>query len=158
MKLLQQEVIVPIKICKKKSGSHTYFMNPKDYYVVTPLSKLLAKAYVMEKRLRKNPELLFKDFCKLNNISRQYLSAVLQLNRLSPKIKRLIMEGYLPKHLSIQSILRAKIPLLWKDQEKWFIGWIFYFTRIWFLLFIFATANIALKDKISRKNTAKTTN
>ncbi|MBR1734927.1 MAG: hypothetical protein IJ730_05720, partial [Alphaproteobacteria bacterium] len=111
-----------VKICKKKSGSHTYFMHPKDYYVVTPLSKLLAKAYVMEKRLRENPELLFKEFCKLNNISRQYLSDVLRLNILFPKIKRLIMEGYLPKHLSTQNILRAKISLLWKDQEKWFIG------------------------------------
>ncbi len=119
---LQQNVIVPIKICKKKPGSRTYFMRQKDYYVVTPLSRLLAKAYVMEKRLRDNPELLFKNFCKLNNITRQYLSNVLQLNRLSPKIKRLIMEGYLPKHLSIQDILRTKIPLLWKDQEKWFCG------------------------------------
>lgn len=76
----------------------------------------------MEKQLRENPGLLFKEFCKLNNISGQYLSDVLRLNNLSPKIKQLIMEGYLPKHLSIQNILRAKIPLLWKDQEKWFLG------------------------------------
>ena len=59
MKSLEQEVIIPIKICKKKSGSHTYFMHPKDFYVVTPLSKLLAKAYSMDKRLKQNPELSF---------------------------------------------------------------------------------------------------
>ena len=69
MKSLQQEVVIPIKICKKKSGSHTYFMHPKDFYVVTPLSKLLAKAYSMDKRLKQNPDLTFREFCKLNNIT-----------------------------------------------------------------------------------------
>ena len=122
MKTLQEDIIIPIKIIKRKKAGRTYIAHSGNYYVVTPLSKLLAKAYVMEKRLRENPGLLFKEFCKLNNISSQYLSDVLQLNRLSPEIKRLIMEGYLPKHLSIQDILRAKISLLWKDQEKWFIG------------------------------------
>lgn len=122
METLQQDIVIPIKIIKRKKAGRTYIAHSENYYVVTPLSKLLAKAYVMEKRLRENPELLFKEFCKLSNISRQYLSDVLQLNRLSPKIKKLIMEGYLPKHLSIQNILRKRIPLLWKDQEKWFIG------------------------------------
>jgi len=122
MQTLREDITIPIKIIKRKKAGRTYIAHSENYYVVTPLSKLLAKAYVMEKRLRENPKLLFKEFCKLNNISRQYLSDVLQLNRLSPKIKRLIMEGYLPKHLSIQNILRARISLLWKDQEKWFIG------------------------------------
>lgn len=122
METLQEDIIIPIRIIKSKKAGRTYISHSENYYVVTPLSKLLAKAYVMEKRLRENLGLLFKDFCKLNNISSQYLSDVLQLNNLSPKIKRLIMEGYLPKHLSIQDILRAKIPFLWSEQEKWFIG------------------------------------
>ena len=119
---LQQEVIVPIKICKKKSGSHTYFMHPKDYYVVTPLSKLLAKAYSMDKRLKQNPELAFREFCKLNNITPRYLSGILQLNNLSPKLKRMIMDGYQPKHISIQDIIAGNVPVLWKDQEKCFFN------------------------------------
>ena len=119
MKTLQQEVVIPIKICKKKSGSHTYFMHPKDFYVVTPLSKLLAKAYSMSKRLKQNPELTFREFCKLNNITPRYLSGILQLNNLSPKLKRMIMEGYQPKHLSIQDIIAGNVPVLWKEQEEW---------------------------------------
>ena len=121
MKSLQQEVVIPIKICKKKSGSHTYFMHPKDFYVVTPLSKLLAKAYSMDKRLKQNPDLTFREFCKLNNITPRYLSGVLQLNNLSPKLKRMIMEGYQPKHLSIQDIIAGNVPVMWKEQEKWLI-------------------------------------
>ena len=121
MKSLQQEVVIPIKICKKKSGSHTYFMHPKDFYVVTPLSKLLAKAYSMDKRLKQNPDLTFREFCKLNNITPRYLSGILQLNNLSPKLKRMIMEGYQPKHLSIQDIIAGNVPVMWKEQEKWLI-------------------------------------
>ncbi len=122
METLQEDIIIPIRIIKRKKAGRTYIAHSENYYVVTPLSKLLAKAYVMEKRLKENSGLLFKDFCKLNNISGQYLSDVLQLNNLSPKIKKLIMEGYLPRHLSIQNILRAKIPLLWNEQERWFVG------------------------------------
>ncbi|MCR4623984.1 MAG: hypothetical protein K5780_05050 [Alphaproteobacteria bacterium] len=58
---LQQEVVIPIKICKRKAGSRTYFMHPKNFYVVTPLSKLLAKAYSMDKRLKQNPERILRD-------------------------------------------------------------------------------------------------
>ena len=121
MKSLQQEVIISIKICKKKSGSHTYFMHPKDFYVVTPLSKLLAKAYSMDKRLKQNPDLTFREFCKLNNITPRYLSGILQLNNLSPKLKRMIMEGYQLKRLSIQDIIAGNVPVLWKKQEEWLI-------------------------------------
>ncbi len=33
----------------------------------------------------------------------------------------MIMEGKMPKGLSTQQILTRKIPLLWKEQEWWFI-------------------------------------
>lgn len=122
MKALQQEVVIPIKICKKKSGSHTYFMNPKDFYVVTPLSKLLAKAYSMDKRLKQNPDLTFREFCKLNNITPRYLSGVLQLNNLSPRLKRMIMDGYQPKHVSVHDIIVGNLPALWAKQEEWLIA------------------------------------
>ena len=118
MNSLQQDVIIPIKICKKKSDSHTYVMHQKDYYVVTPLSKLLAKAYIMDKRLKQNPELTFREFCKLNNITPRYLSSILQLNNLSPKLKSMIMDGYQPRHLSIRNIISKNVPVLWNEQKR----------------------------------------
>lgn len=121
MNSLQQDVIISIKICKKKPGSRTYFMHQKDYYVVTPLSKLLAKAYSMDKRLKQNPDLTFREFCKLNNITPRYLSGVLQLNNLSPKLKRMIMDGYQPRHLSIHDIIAGNVSVLWTEQEQMFL-------------------------------------
>ena len=121
METLKQEVVIPIKIKKEKSGSRTYFVRPKDFYIVTPLSKLLAKAYIMEKRLKQNHELTFREFCKLNNITPRYLSGILQLNNLSPKLKRMIMEGYQPKDISIQDIIAGNVPVLWKEQEEYLL-------------------------------------
>jgi len=114
---LKQEVFVPIKLDTKK-GRRAYISNPDNYYVLTPLSRLLAKAYVMEQRLREDKEHTFCEFCDLNNISHRYLYGLLQLNNLSPKLKAKIMNGYLPKHLSIEKIRNGKLPLLWSEQEN----------------------------------------
>lgn len=109
MESLQQEIFVPVKINKRKMGSRTYFVTPNDYYVVTPLSKLLAKAYLMGKHLQEDQgEHSFAEFCKLHDITPKYLSRVLQLNNLSLKLKRMIIGGYQPKHLSIQLQLQCR--------------------------------------------------
>ena len=119
---LKQEVFIPIKITKLKPKHRTYVLHPSDHYVSTPLSKLLSKAYDMDKRMRQNSELTFREFCRLSDISPRYLSNVLQLNNLSPKLKRMIMDGYQPKHLSIREILWTSFPPLWDEQEKWLLG------------------------------------
>ena len=64
METLQQDIVIPIKIIKRKKSGRTYIAHSDNNYVVTPLSKLLAKAYVMERRLKENPGITFKDFCK----------------------------------------------------------------------------------------------
>ncbi|MBE6447401.1 MAG: hypothetical protein E7015_02860 [Alphaproteobacteria bacterium] len=86
---------------------------------MTPLSKRLAKAYIMEKRLKQNSDLTFREFCKFNNVMPQYLSDILQLNNLSTKLKRMIMERYQLKHCSIQDIITKNMPVLWMEQERW---------------------------------------
>ena len=121
MKTLQEDIIIPIKIIKRKKAGRTYIAHSENYYVVTPLSKLLAKAYSMDKRLKQNPDRTFREFCKLNNITPRYLSSILQLNNLSPRLKRMIMDGYQPKHLSIHDIISGNIPVLWKEQERWLL-------------------------------------
>jgi hypothetical protein len=42
----------------------------------------------------------------------------MQFNFLSPKLKKRIMEGWMPKNVSTQKILTTKIPLSWREQEK----------------------------------------
>lgn len=117
---LPQEVFIPLKINTRK-GRRASVSKPEDIYAVTPLSKLLTKAYIMQKRRLENPRITLKEFCERNKISPRYLRGILQFNCLSPKIKKMIMAGWMPKVCSTQRILTGKIPLLWCEQEKMFI-------------------------------------
>jgi hypothetical protein len=43
------------------------------------------------------------------------------MNNLSPKIKQMIMNGEIPKHLSVERIKDHGFPMCWKEQEEWFL-------------------------------------
>ena len=124
MEALPSEIFIPLKISAKKKRA-TYVSKPTDEYAVTPLSKLLAKAYLLQKRLlesqisgAENPRISQKEFCELNGLSPRYFRGIMQFNFLSPKLKRKIISGWMPKKFSTQQILTGKIPLLWSEQEK----------------------------------------
>jgi len=76
-----------------KKGQKAYYSKPDDKNAVTPLSKILVKAYILQKRLIENPGLNQAKFCKLNKISPRYFRAIMQFNFLSPKLKKRIMEA-----------------------------------------------------------------
>lgn len=120
METLKQEVLVPLKINTRK-GRRACIIRPEENYAVTPLSKMLAKAYILQKRLKENPGISQKEFCELNNISPRYLRNILHFNSLSPTLKQRIMNGWMPKNISLEQIKSEKIPLSWKEQEEWLI-------------------------------------
>ena len=113
-------MLIPLKINTRK-GRRANISKPEKAYQITPFSKLLTKAYIMQKRLLENPKISQKEFCELNKISPRYLRGILQFNSFSPKIKKMIMNGWMPKKFSTQQILTGKIPLLWSEQEKMII-------------------------------------
>jgi hypothetical protein len=117
---MNQEVFIPIKISVRK-GRRAVVQKPNDQRVNTQFSRLLAKAYWLENRLEKCHEATLKEFCEANKISPRYVHTILFMNNLSPKIKKLIMDGYAPSHLSIQDVTNKKFPTLWKDQEAMFV-------------------------------------
>lgn len=53
MELLTPEIFIPIKINTRK-GRRASVSKPENVYQLTPLSKLLTKAYIMQKRLLEN--------------------------------------------------------------------------------------------------------
>ena len=117
MELLAPEVFIPMKINTRK-GRQASISKPENAYQITPFSKLLTKAYILQKRLLENLRISQKEFCELNKISPRYLRGILQFNSFSPKIKKMIMNGWMPEKFSTQQILTGKIPLLWSEQEK----------------------------------------
>jgi hypothetical protein len=117
---MNQEVFIPIKLNTRK-GRRALVQKPGDQRVNTPFSRLLAKARLLESQLEKCSDITLKEFCEINGISPRYVRAILSVNNLSPKIQALVMDGYVPRHLSVQDVTNKKFPTLWKDQEAVFL-------------------------------------
>ncbi|MDR0677411.1 MAG: hypothetical protein LBF57_01905 [Holosporaceae bacterium] len=102
---MNQEVFIPLKINTRK-GRAAVVIKPKDYFANTPLSRLLAKAEILENQLIKSAEngITLEEFCEVNKISPRYVRSIISVNNLCPKIKEKIMDGDLPRHLSVEKV------------------------------------------------------
>ena len=118
---MNREVFIPLKI-KTHKGRTATIIRPQDYFANTPLSRLLARAEILENQLIKSAEIGFtlQQFCDVNKISPRYLRSIISLNCLSPRVKRAIMDGYVPKHLSVQKITNCRTPMVWQEHEVMF--------------------------------------
>jgi hypothetical protein len=118
---MNQEVFIPLKINTRK-GRAAIVIKPKDYFANTPLSRLLAKAEILENQLIKSAEngVSLKEFCEINKISQRYVRSIISMNNLSPKIKQMIMNGEIPKHLNVERVKNRVFPMAWMEQETWF--------------------------------------
>jgi hypothetical protein len=116
---MNQEVFIPIKISTRK-GRRAVVSRANDK-VNTPFSRLLIKAKWLESQLQKYQEITLREFCEIHNVSARYVRSILTMDNLSPKIKKLIMDGYCPSHLSVNDLRSKKFPILWKDQEEVFV-------------------------------------
>ena len=52
--------------------------------------------------------------------SESYLARVIPLASLSPRIQQAIVEGTQPVTLTLETLVRARLPLDWTDQERLF--------------------------------------
>ena len=120
---MNQEVFIPLKINTRK-GRAAVVIKPKDYFANTPLSRLLAKAEILESQLIKSAEngITLKEFCEINKISPRYVRSIIFMNNLSPRIKQMIMEGEIPRHLSVEKIKNHVFPMMWKEQILCFMS------------------------------------
>ena len=118
-----QEVFIPLKINTRK-GRAAVVIKPKDYFANTPFSRLLAKAEILENQLIKSAEngVTLKEFCEVNKISPRYVRSIIAMNNLSPKIKKMIMDGEIPRHLSVEKIKNHVFPMSWMEQETQFLN------------------------------------
>jgi hypothetical protein len=96
-------------------------VKPDNYFTNTPLSRLLAKAEILEKQLVKSAEngVTLKKFCEANKISPRYVRSIVAVNCLSPRVKREIMDGETSKHITIEKIKNYGFHACWREQEGW---------------------------------------
>ncbi|MDR0581074.1 MAG: hypothetical protein LBG04_03115 [Holosporaceae bacterium] len=117
---LTKEVFIPLRI-DTKVGRRANIIKPDDYFAKTHLVKLLARARILEEQLINAAGTSYAQFCLQHKISQRYLRSLISLNNLSPGIKKAIVEGYIPKHLSVQDITNCRFSLVWSEQEEWFL-------------------------------------
>jgi hypothetical protein len=117
--MLTKEVFIPLRI-DTRVGRRPNIIKPDDYFARTHIMKLLARARILEDQLTNATGISYAQFCLQHKISQRYLRSLISLNNLSPKIKKAIVKGYVPKHLSIQDITNSRFSLVWEEQEMWF--------------------------------------
>jgi hypothetical protein len=115
-----KEVFISLKI-DTKVGRRANVVRPNDFFANTHLSRLLARARMLEDQLTNAAETSYAQFCLEHKISQRYLRAIISLNCQSPKIKKAIIDEYVPGHLAIQDIINHRFSLVWSEQEEWFL-------------------------------------
>jgi hypothetical protein len=118
---LTKEVFIPLKI-DARVGRRPNIIKPDDYFARTHLVKLLVRSRILEDQLINAAGISYAQFCLQHKISQRYLRSLISLNNLSPKIKKAIVEGYVPKYLSVQDITNCRFSLVWSEQEEWFFS------------------------------------
>jgi hypothetical protein len=112
---------------KRKSG-RTWIITPdgsnpvfEKVVVDNTLLKALIKAHLWQRYLKRGTYASIHALANAKEIDRSYVRKILRLNYLSPKIKEMILDGKLPKHLKLQDLMDG-IPVLWREQEEKFLS------------------------------------
>lgn len=82
------------------------------------LVKALRNAHAWAEALKSGTPI--KDIARANRCSDSYARRVIPLATLSPKLQSAILEGTLPVPITLETFIRADIPLDWTDQEARF--------------------------------------
>lgn len=101
---------------------------PEGYQMTPPqeapkqdktLVTALAKAYYWQNLLDTGHYKSIDDLSRKRKINPSYVSRILRLNQLSPKIKTAILDGTQTRQLSLQD-MQTPFPDIWEEQLKHF--------------------------------------
>ena len=117
---MADELLIPIKVVKRGSAKGKVLGETQPANVNKPLKRALAKAYKWDEDLMNAEDrdrYLFQ-----NNLSRRYVQRILKFNCISPKIKKMIIDGTFPQDILLQDLIYKELPLMWKEQEMQILG------------------------------------
>jgi hypothetical protein len=84
-----------------------------------PLLKALVRAYLWQRQLKKGKYPTIQDLCEAHKVTHKYVSLILRLNYLAPKLKQAILQGHQPRSLKLADLIQG-FPLLWDEQADVF--------------------------------------
>lgn len=118
------DVFIPIEI-KKRVGT-SLIICPKNSpavdkksYFDNKLIKMIGKAHKWKILIESGRCKSLADIARIEKVGTSYVSKVFNLNFLSPKIIKAILNGNQPRTLKLQDIIsNRKLPDLWQEQEE----------------------------------------
>ncbi len=117
---MAEELFISIKVVKRGSAKGKVLGETQAANINKPLKRALAKAYKWDEDLmntQDRDQYLFQ-----NNLSRRYVQRILKFNCISPKIKKMIIDGTFPQDILLQDLIYKELPLMWKEQEMQILG------------------------------------
>ncbi len=82
----------------------------------TAMVRALRNAHHWSKDLRTGTQLA--QIAETQGVSKRYVARILPLAFLSPRLQSAILEGTQPVDLNLEKLVRTRLPIDWKDQER----------------------------------------
>ncbi|WP_299356484.1 hypothetical protein [uncultured Shimia sp.] len=81
-----------------------------------PLIRALNNAHIWVQQMKTGTTI--KQIAATTSVSESYITRVITLAFLSPRIQRAILAGTQPVDLTVETLVRRSIPRHWPDQEE----------------------------------------
>lgn len=119
-----QSLTVHIPMRLSRRGGRKLVIAPEgaqDWAPATPqpdntLIRALARAHRWQRMLESGAYATLADLARAEKVNDSYLSRILRLNLLSPRIVEAILDGRQPKGLQLKDLMRD-LPVEWEAQE-----------------------------------------
>ena len=114
-------VFIEYKLKKCRGKSMVLVLSEGEIKRNNLLLKSLVRAQLWQQQMNDGEYANIKEICSANKIAcPKYVSSILQLNFLAPKIKEAILEGNQPSHVRLNNFLGTKMNMLWEVQLERF--------------------------------------
>lgn len=124
---IEFEIRKKVRLKRSGSGNSIVIIKPPGDGRAIPdkhLVKTIAKGHLLYGKMLSGEFDSIAELAKSESIDRRYMSRVLQLSFLSPRIVDAICNGSEPEDLTTEALLKTKdFPMDWQEQERiWGFG------------------------------------
>jgi site-specific DNA recombinase len=104
--------------CRRRGVEMKILAGERERDADPTLLRALRHAHDWAARLKAGTPL--REIARRADYSESYVARILPLATLSPKIQTAIVKGTQPVELTLETLVRARLPMHWSDQEKRF--------------------------------------
>ncbi len=122
------DILIRIPMCLRSVAGRRLIITPGSPDRMSkevqchPVLLAISRAYYWQKLIDEDEVDSATAIAKSLGIDTSYVTRILRLAILSPKIVRLFMVGLAPEHISLSLLTRSVLPEKWEEQEAMLLG------------------------------------